>query len=669
MNKDKVSIQGVLCDVEISDLKSARSINVADFRNASWDKDKSLHFGVDLNNLSPNRRYVYRYLIKFSRPSLTVSMKTDGSRGNIVSNHDDRGFFSVTPKQQIVRAGYYHIRPGDAICCSSSARKTVDVVETEIQNLTGIRLTKRAVSAAISTFRGIFIEKKVSNNRVTAPEYYEIDISEDRIHVRCSHDRGCLYGAYTLLEMIHKEGNEWMVKAQAVKDWPDLPLRAIVLEVLRPAIRDVTLFKRYLDAFSRARINTIIFFHEPRQILAWRKGVDEGWWTKKQIVEIVGYARSLHMNVIGGMGSKFDNLLFPQLDIVSGSDLYNPYNDNAYKFLFSLYEEILHAYKPSAFLIGHDEIKGLSIYASKYKKNSAEIYSKGISTIYNWFTVRKIPVILAGDMLLDWSQWKVEAGAGEANSLNPIFNSGATHWSINSTPKDISILDWHYENQSDYQTIKYFQQKGFRVLACSWHNPQAAKNLAYSASRYGAKGLIGSDYGFWTTLSPAATTLYTPLFAWSLNKAMSEGDRDVIVLADFLREKHSFHSLRQLPIDMAVSANRSTWYKDGQVGNGIFGLGSFLDLRSVVPGTYHFGKVLFDINDPKKGSASNCLVVENSEPQRRNDDSTKGVIRLKNTKAVFIAFLHTAVLDQPRYNPHAIGQYNVVYKDGSRSAI
>jgi hypothetical protein len=665
--KNKVSLKGILCDVEISDLTNGHSIDVADFRNAPWDNEKSLYFGVNVDSLQPGKKSYYSYSVRFLKPSTSRVIGTDNAKGLVVQNQDTRPVFSIIPKQQSVRNAFYQISSGDVIFSKLSG-KTVEILGDGIEKMTGMKL--KPISGSIPPpGKGFYIEmlsEAGKSNSLTnsSSEYYEIDVNEKKVQISCKEERGCLYGAYTLLGIIQKDKDEWVVKSQTAKDWPDLPVRAIQLEVLKPAIRDVDLFKRYLDAFSMVRINTIIFFHDPRQILAWKKKADEGWWTKQQIAEIAAYARSLHMDVFGGMISKFDSKQFPLLDIAPGSDFYNPYNENAYKYLFSLYEEILGTYKPTGFLVGHDEIKGLSVYASKYKKSTAEVFAKGITTIHAWFAERNIPIILASDMLLDWNVWNATVGA--ANSQNPVYNSGATHLAIDLIPKDISIIDWHYDNKPDYQSIKYFRQKGFQVLACPWYDPSAARSLAQSAHKYGAKGIVGTDFGFWSTLSPAATTLYTPLFGWSERKTVDENDLDVVALSDNMRETYSTATLRQMPIDMSSSFNKTTWDKGTRNNKGIFGLGPFLDLRGLESGRKYYKDILFEVVDSKEGERNNCLVVQDTRPPRQGE-STKGLIDFKNTKAALIAFLHTCMQEEPNYRPHTIGKYTVVYEDGSKA--
>ena len=46
-------------------------------------------------------------------------------------------------------------------------------------------------------------------------------------------------------------------------------------------------------------------------------------------------------------------------------------------------------------------------------------------------------------------------------------SKNGTASAVDSIPKDIIICDWHYEKRADYPSLRYFQDKGFRVWPAS----------------------------------------------------------------------------------------------------------------------------------------------------------------------------------------------------------
>ena len=264
-------------------------------------------------------------------------------------------------------------------------------------------------------------------------------------------------------------------------------------------------------------------------------------------------------------------------------------------------------------------------------------------------------------MLLDYNEWNAREGA--ANSLNPYFNSGATHLALRHLPNDITILDWHYGEKRDYASIGYFHDKGFRVVGSPWYDPAAAKSLATSAKKYGGQGIITTDWGFLRTLSPAATTLDAPMCAWSTNCRAEQGNGDISAMADTVRDDiYRDVTFRQSTASLAPAANRST--VDISAGSGIFDIGPFLDLSALPSGRQGLGGVTFDVASGNSGHRNNCVVAGNSDDQASDLTGEKTLFQ-GDVETRAIAFLHTCFVEEPQYNVRKLGKYIVEYENGT----
>jgi len=659
-NKNKVTLNAPLCGVEITDNSNSLSINLADFRNVPWDTKKSFYLWVDGGRLSPGKRYDYSYTIRFLAPTQSNIMQAGAAAGRVIERPDPWSFLKINPKEQKIKQGYFSILSTDSIMDRVSGGAGATLVR-EIELRTGMSLARQK---RVESARGCRISIEIAPKSRNIPaEGFEIRIDEGGIVISGADERGCLYGVYALMGELRQENDTWIIAAQSMKDWPDLPVRSIEIEMLKPAIRDVNLFKRYIDAFSRARVNTIIFAHEPRQVSAWKKGKDGGWWTKRQISEVAAYAKELGMDVWAGMINKFEPLDFPELNLIKGTNIYDPNKQSSYAYLFSLYEEILNAYNPSSFLIGHDEIKGLSLYSTE----PAALLAKSINTIHAWLSARGIKTVIFGDMLLEKGKWN--SLVGSANSMNPSYNSGPTHLAIDKIAKDIKIIDWHYSNRPNYQSLKYFREHGFTVMGASWHDPVAAKNLVGSVKSYGAQGAVGMDYGFWSTLSSSATTLYAPLCGWSSDCLIPGNDEDVFALATMMQEDIIGRAKRRQTITILdIASNKSTFDRISGDDKGIFDLGPFVDLRGLVEGRQVFGGVPFSVTSSGKGSKNNCVVTGVTR-SGVTDSALCLPVSSQSVSADVLAFLHTCHIDEPSYIPNKIGNYIVEYENGKNSSI
>jgi hypothetical protein len=659
--KSQVFLEGSFCNLEIKDLSGARSITVADFRNVPWDRTRSIYFGGRKPGFSPGETFSLDYSIRCLPPSRPLpGLIAGNAERTVVVDSTPQAFFSLPPKQEIKASGFFQLRAGDVIYGDSegAAERTL---AKEIRNLAALSLQVRRPDPN-GTARGIVFERTLSGKTSALPaEGFDISVSENRVVIRGADDRGCLYGAYALLGRLSRNGGIWSVRCGTARDWPDLPVRGMCIELYPPGIRDVGIMKAYLDALSRARANTIILLHYPQQIASWLKNTEDGWWSKEETTEIVHYARSLHMDVWGGMQSKFKASKFPEIEIERKANIYNPLNERSYERLFTLYQQILGLYRPPVILIGHDEIQGLSLYAARSGKTSAEILANDVKRIRDWLNSKGVRTAMWGDMLLEHKRWDQEVGS--ANSSSPALNSGPTHLALQELPKDTLILDWHYQGRDKYDSIEYFSKNGFAVIGVSGHEGKAARAMAYSARKSEVMGVIGSDWGFLATLSAAATTLYGPLCGWSSQCLSDKEDFDAYVLAEAFRESTASvsKSARPRQIDLSKMANRATAVEGS--GGALFDAGPFLDLRSLPTGPQVLGGVQFDVGSLKVGRWKNSVVAgkmsgRNGVPMET--DVFRGTLEAKE-----IAFLQTAFIEEPRMTIRKVGSYAIQYEDGS----
>lgn len=661
--KGRIVVKGSLCDAEIQESTGANSMYAADGRNVPWNRSRGIIVGARYSDLHPGRSYSFRYSIRCLPPSLAVAAHGSKVLSSPAGEFNPWSFFNMRPKEESAKAGAYLLRETDMIYGSATGTAET-VLAKEIALLTSLRLEVKLPGTAAAR-RGLIIDRVSRQSRPDIPmEGFELEVNSENAVIRCVDERGCLYGAYSLLARLKRTAGSWGVERGALKDWPDLAVRGGCLELLPPAIRDVELMKRYLDALSRARSNTVIFLHSPQQVRSWLRKADDGGWTREQMAEVARHARFLHMDVWAGMISQFNPAHFPEMEIHVGGNFYDPFREKNYQVLFTLYDELLKTYRPSTLLIAHDEIQGLTAYAAGSGKTTAEILAMDIRRVHDWLRERKVRTAIWGDMLLEHGRW--EAKAGSANSENPFFRSGATHQALEHIPRDVLILDWHYEEKGGYETVGYFRRYGFDVLGAVWHEPNAARNMAESVRRFNGQGIISTDWGFWRTMSPAATTLYAPVCGWSTRCAVSGIDADVEALAATLRDSAYAESpLKQAPVNLDVLAKRPVSAGEDK---GFFGAGPVLDPRALKPGRQLLGGILFDIAPDNEGRRNNFAAVSN-----RGQDASGEPKEIKIFKgdacARQVAFAHTAFIEEPATRVRKLGRYVVEYDDGRLETI
>ena len=663
--KKHIVIESAIGDIEVSVLGGGADISIADFRNISWDKQKSFYFWGSKKLLIPGKKYHLAYRIKFNSPLEFRKIEQEENTCDI-NAYEKEKLFAFTPKIKEKKPGVFKLERGIAVNIFSSEENIAKEILLKELKKKNFEINETSHPGEKGIFLKILQLENDSDNFILK-EGYRIEIKPDRVLIEGRDQTGCLYGVYTFLDMLQPElsNHNWFSPCVILTDWPTLPIRGMCIELLAPAIKDIKLFKKYLELLSLARTNLIIFYHSPYQIKAWKENFQNKGWTIAEIKEISQYAKSLGMEVWAGMSTKFSPKQFPELNIMEGSTFYDPKDSSSYRLLFDYYRLICEIYNPSTLIVGHDEIKGLSLYAEKYNESSSQLLKADIKRIYEFLSEKGVSIGIWGDMLLDSHIW--EERVGNAHSKDGLLNSGSTHQIIDDIPKTIKIIDWHYRIKENYPSIKYFRDRGFEVYGCVWHEPETAKNMAKSIFKFAGNGIIGSDWGFWRTLSPAASTLYSSICGWDNDCSISKCNIDTHTVSDYFY-KFDTKNYRQLPVSIDALANKSTLDKNPVDSYGIFDVGSSLDFSSLPTGNVKFSGITFIIRSPENGTMKNCVVI-GSDKRNGKELPAETVLQINQTLIHSIGILHTCFVDSPQYRPRNIGEYIVKYDDGSSSSI
>lgn len=162
-----------------------------------------------------------------------------------------------------------------------------------------------------------------------------------------------------------------------------------------------------------------------------------------------------------------------------------PLHPQVNPIVFALIDELIDAFEADAFHVGMDEVL---VIASKKcprcrNKTPAEVFAKAVND-YHRHLVRekKLTMLMWGDRLIDGTVMTYGGWAASHNGTAP---------AVDRIPKDIIICDWHYDKRSDYPSVRYFQDKGFRVWPAGWKNLEATKALIACARREATERMLG----------------------------------------------------------------------------------------------------------------------------------------------------------------------------------
>jgi len=168
-----------------------------------------------------------------------------------------------------------------------------------------------------------------------------------------------------------------------------------------------------------------------------------------------------------------------------------PLHPDVNRIVFDLMDEIVEAFDADAFHVGMDEVFliGDGKCPRCKGKDVAELFAKAVKDHHNHLVKKRdLEMLMWGDRLLNAKA----TGYGDWEA-----SSTGSHRAVDLIPKDIILCDWHYEIRDDYPSVRFFQQKGFRVLPATWNKPEAALALLRCAQKDATDRVLGMLFTGW----------------------------------------------------------------------------------------------------------------------------------------------------------------------------
>jgi len=377
-------------------------------------------------------------------------------------------------------------------------------IKTKISS--GIPEGEKAI--VIGSFTNPLIRKYIDDNGLEltdknpGPEGYILQVKPQLIIVAGRDDAGAFYGLQSLRQLIHSGKGE-KVPGVEVRDWPNLPFRAIRLYI--PGPDNIPFFKRFLkDFMALYKFNHVIIEfncmrldRHPEINAGWRdfgnylqyarlnrpvgkrgEGKTSSHYDAgdMQIIEkqdvrgIVKYANENFIEVVPEIPS-LSHVYYllarhPELSEYPGDkwpDTYCPSNPESYKLLFDVYDEYIDVIHPKMVHIGHDEWRiPMDVCPVCKGKDFSELYVHDVNKIYNYLKKKGIKTAMWGDHLLESVR---NAGPRDAVSSTGVKyqKPGALPPALvrDSIPKDILVFNWFWGDPKKELELQNFGFKQF----------------------------------------------------------------------------------------------------------------------------------------------------------------------------------------------------------------
>ncbi len=178
-----------------------------------------------------------------------------------------------------------------------------------------------------------------------------------------------------------------------------------------------------------------------------------------------------------------------------------PLHPDVNRVVFALIDELIDAFEADAFHVGMDEVFliGDANCPRCKDKNVGDLFAKAVTDLHDHLVGEKgVEMLMWSDRLLDFKS--TGYGRWEASDTG-------SHRAIDRVPKDIILCDWHYEMPEVYQSmgqatpfpsVRFFQEKGFRVLPSPWRNPDSATAFLRVAKQGATDNMLGVLFTGWS---------------------------------------------------------------------------------------------------------------------------------------------------------------------------
>lgn len=340
-------------------------------------------------------------------------------------------------------------------------------------------------------------------------EGYRLAITGEGVRITGGSAAGVFYAVQTLRQLV-EQGAGGELHALDIEDWPDFEDRGVYYDVCRGRVPKLEQLLQLADQLSRYKINHLQLYIEHTFLFRGHPdiGKDASPLTAEDILKLDAYCRERHVELvpsIASFGHLATVLKHPQYqalaedwgvgrytnpDVPAGWGLngftLSPANPDVYEFLDSLFAEFLPLFSSRRFNACCDETWDLGwgqTYELCRQRGKGRVYLDHVIKVND--LVRKY-----GKSMMFW---------GDIIRHHPEL--------IPHIPKDVTVLDWGYGSNHPFESISDFKKVGLDFYGCpgtsSWVSlfprlPEACANIAgFAASghKYGAKGLLNTDWG------------------------------------------------------------------------------------------------------------------------------------------------------------------------------
>lgn len=332
-------------------------------------------------------------------------------------------------------------------------------------------------------------------------EGYSLTVRKDEIRLEFSDDAGAFYALITLFQLMSQGGK---IQCSRIDDAPGLKLRGVMIDISRGKVPTVSTLKFLIDRLSLFKINHLqlyiegVSFAYPSHKELW---AEENPITPDELRELDGYCARHFIDFVpcqNGMGhmarwlacEKYRCLAeceegFTVKGFTFPPTTVDPTDERSLRFVCSLFDELLPCFNSRLCNVCLDEPFELCMGKNSQRKTEKiKIYTDYANRLNSY-------IKSGGRQMMMWGD--VVAVDGRAPDY---------------LDSDIMILDWGYEQEHPAaKRAERLSRSGHPFCMCPGTNSWTSftgmtenmltciKNTSDAAYKYGAKGMIVTDWG------------------------------------------------------------------------------------------------------------------------------------------------------------------------------
>ena len=295
-------------------------------------------------------------------------------------------------------------------------------------------------------------ERKETLRPEMKEEGYFLDVDANGIVIIAESEKGKLYGVMSLLQMMHREKRSIIVDGATIEDFPLEKIRGISDDISRGQVSTVENFKKIIRFLARYKMNTFSPYLEDMFVFKNHPliGKGRGALTAQEVKELDGYAKKYYVDMIPTFETlgHWENILAKPEYIAyaefPGAQTLNVSDEKVYAMLDEMIGELCASFSSPYFNMGADESWDVGLGANKErvaKNGLAAVHAEHYKRVADIVKKYGKKPMMYGDIILNQPEI------------------------LGKIPKDITIVDWHYEASFAYGSTEVFKKAGFPFIA------------------------------------------------------------------------------------------------------------------------------------------------------------------------------------------------------------